>query len=154
MKRYLFLTLMIGSGVLFNSGCSSNTANGAAIGSLVGAGIGKSTANHRDKRAVIGAVVGGAVGAAIGAESDRAADNTTNTTSYNSYNDTSVRHTHDYANGSSQTHVHTGGDVRHSHQQQYSDPYVYRSNVRGYNDRRYKKRHPRKHRHRHNYDYY
>ncbi|CAA6801220.1 MAG: Unknown protein [uncultured Thiotrichaceae bacterium] len=147
MKRYLLLTLMIGSGVIFNSGCSSNTANGAAIGSLVGAGIGKSTANHKDKRAAIGAVVGGAVGAAIGAESDRAANNTTNTTNSTSYNDASIRHTHDYGNGSSQTHAHSGGDVRHSHQQQYSDPYVYRSDVRGYNHRNHKKRHPRKHRH-------
>lgn len=132
MKTYLLLTLMIGSVSLFGSGCSSNTANGAAIGSLVGAGIGKSTANHKDKRAAIGAVVGGAVGAAIGAESDRAANNGAQSTNYHTYNNPPVSHTY---------------------QQPY--PYAYYSNGRSYDDRRYKKRHPRKNRYRdhHRHDY-
>lgn len=149
MKKYLLITVLLGSSAFVMGGCSSNAANGAAIGSLVGAGIGKSTANHRDKRAVIGAVVGGAVGAAVGSEKDRAERQQTSTAPVStSYSDSYIRHTHHYGS-KSETHTHEGGNVEHSHQQQYyrSAPVVY-VNDNYYYDRG-RKGHRRHHRHYH-----
>lgn len=129
MKKYLLLTVILSSGVLFLSGCSNNAGNGALIGSLVGAGIGKSTANHHDKRALVGAVLGGMVGGAIGNEKDRAIANrnaaySTGPVEMPAENGSSgaiIKHTHHYSSGS-QTHSHTGGDVKHSHTRQYIEP--------------------------------
>ncbi|OHB53236.1 MAG: hypothetical protein A2Y07_11255 [Planctomycetes bacterium GWF2_50_10] len=68
------LTLAVGFGMIFVSGCETKAQTGAGVGALAGAGLG-AIIGHQSGNAGLGALIGGAAGAGggylIGNEGDK-----------------------------------------------------------------------------------